>query len=286
MTRFSNRLPAAAVALLLCLGATGCNKLKARDQLNKGVQAYKAGRYEEAISHFQQSVTEDPSLGVAKLYLATAYVGQYVPGVDTPENNRNAEQAIEQYQSVLDAGPSQSNKILALKGIASLYFNMKKFDQAKQFNDKILQVDPSDPETYYSIGVIDWTQAYQNRQNIRNSLGLTGDAPIPDKDKKDCETLTTQNQDLIRDGMEKLNKAIDLRKDYDDAMAYINLMYREKAAIECGDADARQADLKTADDWVTKAMDVKKAKAEKQSKQGGIVVDQNAGNNNQQQPQQ
>ena len=285
MTRFSKALPAAGLALVLCLGATGCNKLKARDQLNKGVQAYKAGRYEEAISHFQQSVNEDPALGVAKLYLATAYVGQYVPGVDTPENNRNAELAIEQYQSVLDAHPSRANKILALKGIASLYFNMKKFDQAKEFNSKVLQEDPADPETYYSIGVIDWTQVYQNRQNIRNSLGLTGDAPIPDKDKKDCDTLTTQNQDLIRDGMDKLNKAIDLRKDYDDAMAYVNLMYREKAAIECGDDAARQMDLKTADDWVEKTMTVKRDKAAKQSKQGGIVMDQSSGGGQQQQQQ-
>lgn len=283
MTRFLNRLSVVALAMVLCLGATGCNKLKARDRLNKGVQAYKAGRYEEAISNFQQSVNLDPQLGVAKLYLATAYVGQYVPGVDTPENNRNAELAIEQYQSVLDAGPSRSNKILALKGIASLYFNMKKFDKAKDFNQKVLNEDPADPETYYSIGVIDWTEAYQNRQNIRNSLGLTGDAPIPDKDKKDCDTLATQNQDLIRDGMERLNKAIDLRKDYDDAMAYVNLMYREKAAIECGDADARQADLKTADDWVEKTMATKRDKAAKQAKQGGIVMDQGSGGSQQQQ---
>jgi len=197
--------------------------------------------------------------------------------------NRELSVAIEQYQNVLNAHPSHSNRILALKGIASLYFNSKKFDQAKEYNAKILQEDPSDPETYYSIGVIDWTQAYQHRQDVRNKLGLTGDAQIPAKNKKDCEDLATQNQDLIRDGLEKLNKAMDLRKDYDDAAAYINLMYREKAAIECDDADARQADLKTADDWVQKTMDIKREKAEKASKQTGIVMEQQAGSNQNQQ---
>ena len=36
------------VALLaaMAMASTGCNKLKARDQLNKGVQAYKGGKYE------------------------------------------------------------------------------------------------------------------------------------------------------------------------------------------------------------------------------------------------
>ena len=36
--------------------ATGCSKLRARDQLNKGVQSYKNAKYEEAIEHFQQAV--------------------------------------------------------------------------------------------------------------------------------------------------------------------------------------------------------------------------------------
>jgi len=34
----------------------GCDKLRARDQLNKGVQAYKGAKYEEAIDKFQNAV--------------------------------------------------------------------------------------------------------------------------------------------------------------------------------------------------------------------------------------
>jgi len=57
-------------------------------------------------------------------------------------------------------------------------------------------------------------------------------------------------------------------------MAYMNLMYRERADIQCDDKDARAADLKTADEWVDKTMATKKAKAEKQPGGGGIVMDQ------------
>ena len=73
-----------------------------------------------------------------------------------------------------------------------------------------------------------------------------------------------------------LDKAMNLRKDYDDAMAYLNLMYRERADIQCGDPDARAADLKLADDMVEKAMNVKRMKAEKANEKsaGGIVLDQ------------
>jgi len=41
-----------AVGLIL-FTTTGCNKLRARDQLNKGVNSYKNAKYEEAIDHFQ-----------------------------------------------------------------------------------------------------------------------------------------------------------------------------------------------------------------------------------------
>src|SRR5512142_1645683 len=108
-------LSAAALALLF---AAGCSKLKARDQLNKGVQAYKNAKFEEAINRFQNAVALDPSLLNARLYLATAYAQQYIPGADTPDNNRMAEQAIDQYQKVLDKDPKNINSI---KGIAYLY---------------------------------------------------------------------------------------------------------------------------------------------------------------------
>ena len=268
MNRSARWLGVSALAVLLAL-STGCSKLKARDQLNKGVQSYKAAKFEDAIEHFKNAVALDPNLGVARLYLATAYVGLYVPGIDTPENNRNAEMALEQYQEVLKKKP---NDTLSLKGIASLYFNMKKFEEAKQYHHKVLQVDPSDPETYYTIGVIDWSEAYQPRMEARNKLGLKPDEPL--KDKKECDDLRTKNQDIVQDGIEKLRKAIELRQDYGDAMAYLNLMYREKADIECGDEVARAEDLKQADDYVEKAKAAMKAKAEKEAnKAAGVVAE-------------
>lgn len=269
-----------ALAIGLLLGATGCNKLKARDQLNKGVREYKAARYEQAIEHFKNAVELDPSLNVAKLYLATAYAGQYIPGVDTDENNRMAQQAIDEYKKVLERDPGN---ITSLKGIASLYFNMKDFDNAKLYHRKVLSLDPNDPETYYSIGVIDWTQAYQTDMKKRAELQLKPTDPWPKKADKDCEEVKAANEDKVRDGITMLDKALDLRKDYDDAMAYLNLIYRQKADIDCGDDAARAADLKTADDWQDKTLAVKRAKAEKQTGPGGIVME---GGQQQQQQQQ
>ena len=73
---------------LVLLSTAGCSKLRARDQLNKGVQSYKNAKYEEAINHFQQAVSLDPSLVNARLYLATAFAQQYIPGAETEDNNQ------------------------------------------------------------------------------------------------------------------------------------------------------------------------------------------------------
>jgi tetratricopeptide (TPR) repeat protein len=255
---------------LAMLSTAACNKLQARDQLNKGVQAYKAAKYEEAIDHFQKAVSLDPGLINARLYLATAYAQQYIPGADTEDNNRMAQQAIDQYKAVLERDPKNVNSV---KGIAYLYLQMKKFEEAKQYYRKASELDPNDPEAYYSIGVIDWTQSYQPRMEERAKLGLKPEEPL--KDKKVCAMLQQKVKDVIQDGIAMLEKALQLRPDYDDAMAYMNLLYRERADVQCDDPAARAADLKTADEWVDKTMAVKKAKAEKQPSNTGITMDQN-----------
>jgi hypothetical protein len=127
------------------------------------------------------------------------------------------------------------------------------------------------------VGVIDWTACYQPRMEERAKLGLKPDESLNPKNKdqkKACSELKEKNGPLITEGIDSLNKAIQLRPDYDDAMAYLNLMYREKADVECDDLAARQEDLKTADQWVDKTLSTKKAKAEKQPGQQGITMDQ------------
>ena len=74
-----------------------------------------------------------------------------------------------------------------------------------------------------------------------------------------------------------LQTAMDKRQDYDDAMAYMNLIYRRKADAECGDPQAAEQDIKMANDWSNKAMDARKKKQEQAAKKTatGIVLEQN-----------
>jgi tetratricopeptide (TPR) repeat protein len=249
---------------------TGCNRLKARDQLNKGVEAFKTAHYDTAIGHFQQATDLDPSLPMARLYLATAYAQQVIPNLQSPENMKNANLAIQNFQVVLN---DDSKNVNALKGIASLYFNTQQLDKAKDYQNKVLAVDPTDASAEYTIGVIDWTVAYKTAIPVRQSLGMQ-DNGAAIKDKKACAALAEKNGPIIQEGLDALNKAVQLRANYDDAMAYINLLYRRKADIECGNDDARKADIAQADEWVQKAMAARKANELKANQQTpkGIVL--------------
>lgn len=262
---------ALAAIVLALFGALGCNKLKARDQLNKGVASYKNAKYEEAIDHFQKAVTLDPQLLNARLYLATAYAQQVVQGVETAENKRVAQSAIDEFEKVLQENPSDEQKVSSLKGIASLYFNINDLDKSKEFHLKVTQLDPNDADAYYSVAVINWTETYRPRMEARAKLGLGPSDPL--KDKKVCEELRDKNEAKVQEAMQMLDKALKIRPEYDDAMAYMNLMYREQADLECGNPEARAEDLKKADEWVNKTLATKKAKAERQQSPGGIVME-------------
>src|SRR6202051_4321526 len=246
------RLLTLAAVTLALFSSVGCDKLRARDQLNKGVKAYKDTHYEQAIDHFQKAVQLDPGLINARMYLATAFVSQYIPGVDSPDNLRIAQQAIDEYQKVIDANPSRDQKENSAKGIAYLYLNEKKWDEANKDYRMASDLDPNDPEPYYSIGVIDWTAAYQPRMEERAKLGMRPEENLNPKNKdqkKVCGELKAKNAPAIQEGIDSLNKAIQIRPDYDDAMAYLNLMYREKGDVECDDLAGRAEDLKTGAQW-------------------------------------
>jgi tetratricopeptide (TPR) repeat protein len=269
------RNTALAVVLAgMVLSMSGCNRLLARDQLNKGVDAYKSARYEEAIGHFQQATQLDPSLPMAKSYLATALAQNVVPGSDTPDNLKTAQQAIDIFQEVLEKDPTDVN---SLKQIAAIYFSVKKLDEAKTWQKKVLAVDPKDPEAAYTVGVIDWTQAHENLLKALVPAGINDDGEgNPRAPKNVMQPIKDENGPLVEEALQYLSQAVANRANYDDAMVYLNLVYRSKADVDWGDVAAQKEDMAKSDEWRTKAMGTRKANEERKEKgPGGITIDAN-----------
>src|SRR5271168_1818578 len=268
------------IGLLMLLTTTGCNKLKSRDRINKGIQSYKGARYADAVEFFKEAVDLDPSNVTGRLYLATAYMSQYIPGAESPDNMQLAKQAKEEFMKVLENHPNDTTALASLAslsyqqamGMPNLDEKLKKLDDSKEWYLKLISADPQNKEGFYSLAVIDWVKWYAAWMKARADLGMKPEEPGPLKDKKVKAELKEKYSAVVDDGMKNLDKALQIDKDYDDAMAYMNLLIREKADLD-DTPEEYKADVERADVWVQKALETKKMKAAKEAAKaaGGIT---------------
>src|SRR5215469_18140219 len=201
----------------LTLAGTSCQKLESRDQLNRGTQAFKNAQYAEAVEHFKRAIELDPQFPVARLYLATAYMQQYIPGADSEENLRMASAAYDNFMKVLE---QDSKNSVAIASVASLYLNQRKWDDAQQWYEKLVSVDPNNADAYYSLGFIAWSKWYPAYGTARAELGMKQEDPGPIKDKKVKEELKAQYGPVIDSGLQALDKTLQINPEYEDAMSY------------------------------------------------------------------
>jgi Tfp pilus assembly protein PilF len=271
MRKLASILPLAALAAVLIslpVMGTGCQKLEARDQLNKGVTAFKNAQYPESVEHFKTAVQLDPSFPTARLYLAMAYLQQYIPGADSDDNNKMAQAAYDQFSEVLRLDPKNT---LAIQSIASLYLYEKKWTEAQEWYQRLTTVDPNNVVGYYSLGFIAWSQWYPEYGKARALLGMKLEDPGPIKDKKVRDDLKARFGPVIDGGLKALDKALQIDPEYADAMAYENLLIRERADL-ADTKDEYENQIKIANEWVDKDLAAVKVKAEKKSKTGGGIT--------------
>jgi len=274
-------LSAALLAAAIVLAGTGCSYLRSRDHINQGIASYRSAKYSDAVAHFEQAIQLDPQNPTPQLYLATAYMTQWIPGAESPENLEFARKAREGFMKVLDKDPNDKT---ALAYLATLAFNqalslpteekMKMFDEAAKWHHRRIEVDPKEKEAYYTLGVIayqKWTPAVNL---ARSNLRMRPEDPGPLKDKKVKEELKSQYAAIVDDGMQNLNKALEIDPEYDDAMAYLNLLIRGRAdLLDSPDEYKKQQEI--ADGWLQKALDTKKIKAARAAKAPGGIHQEN-----------
>src|SRR5208283_220538 len=173
------RAGAWTLMLAAALAAAGCSKnqgrqqtaAQAREALDKGVAAYREGQFEQAGAYFRKAEELDSTSVKARLYLATSYAAQYVPGAPSADNLRYAQRAVEEFKGALSIDP---NNLMAIDGIGSLLysmaagppFNPDMLKESATYHLKHIQLQPKDPQPYYWIGVIDWTLAFRANSEL------------------------------------------------------------------------------------------------------------------------
>src|SRR5712671_3117283 len=184
---------------------------------------------------------------LSRLFVCTS-LRPLVSWLPSEENTGMGRAAIEEFRGVANMDPQN---ISAIDGLGSLLFQMAGspfdpdlFRASKSYNEKHIYLHPDDPEPYYWIGVIDWTLAFRANGllRVKNNLSVRGkqlsdDAPLP-SDLRD--EYVRGFGVTIDEGIESLKHAISIKPDYDDAMAYLNLLYRRKVDTVASQGEREQ----------------------------------------------
>ncbi|MFZ3342691.1 MAG: hypothetical protein WA213_17535 [Terriglobales bacterium] len=250
-----------SIICALMLVSVAVAQLPAYKEIELGKQALAHGKYDEAIQHFENANNQVQMNVMVQLDLANAFAGKYVPGADNADNARVADQAINYYQRVLDGNTSRIASFNAAKGVALLKAQMNQFDEAKDYFARAEKLDQRDPDSYYWTAVIDWTVSNQFRLQQRTKLKLKPEDSLPEKNHEICILVRGNNWSNLDDGIDNLNKTLELDPKSEGAMTYMNLVYLERADVECDDPGIRKSDLKTAGEWAQKLAALKKLKA-------------------------
>jgi tetratricopeptide (TPR) repeat protein len=243
-------------ALTLSFSALGCRKIEARMQIKQANEAYQKEDYAGALAHYLKAEQIDPSFPELNRMIGYSQIGLYVPDDKSAKNEAHADaaigqlseylrkrpddrvardalismyltanrtsQAIDYFQNYLKEHPGD---LEAVKSIATLYAKQGNFNESLNWYQKITLLDSKNPESFYVYGVVCYEKVAKN-------------PPADDNEK----------MAIIERGKAALQHAIDMKADYFEAMAYLNLLWRQQALLDAktdpvkGQADVAQAD--------------------------------------------
>ena len=206
-------------------------------------------------------------------------MSQYIPGADSPENQQKAQAAEQEFMKVLEKDPKDT---VAIGSLASLHYNQAQGNQPME--KKMQSWRKRRSGTRSSLQLIRTTrkpttasasspgQSGIRRMSARAKLGMKPEDPGPIKDKKVREELKAKCGPVVEEGIANLKKALEIDPEYDDAMAYENLLIRERADL-ADSKDDYEKDIQDADNWVQKALETKKIKAERVANKGAVKAE-------------
>lgn len=262
-------------ALTVSLFSLGCEKIQARSEIKEGNNAYSREEYAPALQHYTLARKLDPSFSELGRMVGYCHIGLYVPDDKTPANEAHADAAINELSAYLKKEPDDriardalintylnANRtsqaiqyfltylrdhpgdLESVKSVATLYAKQGDFNESLNWYEKITLLDSKNPESFYIFGVVLYEKV----------------AKAPPAD--DAEKMA-----LIERGKAALQRAIDMKPDYFEAMAYLNLLWRQQAVIDAKtDPVKGQADVAQADAIRNRAMEIIRQKKAAQGK--------------------
>ncbi|HEV8429042.1 MAG TPA: hypothetical protein VGQ41_14165 [Pyrinomonadaceae bacterium] len=217
----------AIVLAVLVATSSGCgviNRIRAKNQLNEAARAYREGRFLEAEAHSREAASLDPDNKTAPMFIARTIHAQYRPGVQTPDNIKKAQEAIEAYQEILRRNPKDDE---AYKAVAYLYGAIKEDDKLKKWITDRAASDAVEPEkraeAYVVLASKDWDCSFKITEQpgvktttldpTNNKATVSYKKP---KEQKDFD----QAQMCVKSGLLEAENAIKFNPNNESAWSY------------------------------------------------------------------
>jgi tetratricopeptide (TPR) repeat protein len=215
-------------ALILSLSSFGCvEKIKARIEIKDGNDAYEKEDYRNALVHYSRARQIDNTFVDLDRMIGYSEIGLYVPEDKSPANEKHADTAIAELTNYLKKRPDDR---IARDALINMYLNANRISQAIDYFRNYLQQHPADLDAVKSIATL-----YAKQGDFNESLNI------------------------IARGKQALERSIEMKPDYAESMAYLNLLWRQQALLETDPLKA-QADVAQADQIRNRAMEIVRQK--------------------------
>jgi tetratricopeptide (TPR) repeat protein len=248
--------------------ATGCNKLKARQEIKKGNEFFKAGQYQTALAAYQDALRLDPSEPKLHKNIGLAYMGMYQPGSKHPKDLEYAAKAIEHLKTYTEAVPADRK---AREFLVSMYLATERYDDAIAFYQGLVKENPKDvkamqslAQMYFKKGDVDHALQWLHRRldaetspEAKAEVYYFIGVQAWDRSYNFPDIPAEERARIVDEGLDALNKALQIKPDYFEALSYVNLLYREKAKLE-SDPAKKQEYVDTANKYLQQALDLRK----------------------------
>lgn len=255
-------------ALILSLSSMGCvEKIRARMEIKQANEAYEKEDYSTALQHYTAARTVDGTFPDLDRMIGYSQIGLYVPDDKSPANEQHADAAITELNNYLKKRPDDR---IARDALINMYLNANRTSQAIQYFKDYLTTHPADLEAVKSIatllakqgdfnGALEWYRkiTFLDAKNPE-SFYIFG-VVCYEKVAKNPPPDTASKLSIIEQGKQALQHSIDMKPDYFESMAYLNLLYRQQATIET-DPAKQQALVAQADQIRNKAVEIIKQK--------------------------
>lgn len=189
---------------------------------------------QKAINYYQKAAESDKNPQMKKLAL------EYLVSAYGPEKLNDPSKAEPIVQKMIEIEPNEPTNYFAL---SKIYEDSGRYEEAEQALLKARDAKPNDPLVYTTIS------GFYNRQGdfpktieaLNKAASLAPNNPQGyqlvatyywEKASKDHRLTDAQKKDYIEQGLQNVNKALELNPSYVDALVYKNLLFRQQALVE------------------------------------------------------